>query len=108
MIQKRNVFIIILSLLIVSTFSQLIVPGYFYSSNYDNYEREILNMQEEVPISVGPPTLDDILPKERDLSIFMGLLKKFEDTVSRISRICLEVYKRKGNFVFNDRFFFFF
>ncbi|CAG8505026.1 12768_t:CDS:2 [Funneliformis caledonium] len=46
----------------------------------NNDERKKLNMQDnEESILTGPLTLDDILPKERDLTIFVDFLKASKD-----------------------------
>lgn len=83
--QKRIAFIFILSLLILITFGQLLVPEFSYR-NMNNDERNKFNMQDndEVSILTGPSTIDDLIPQERDLTIFVDVLRKFADTVSNI------------------------
>src|SRR6266542_1440186 len=82
---KGRIFIFILSLCILRVFGQLVEPNYFYSS-MNSDERKQINIQynEDQPILTGPSTLDDILPKERDLTIFVDYLKKSREVVSRI------------------------
>jgi hypothetical protein len=86
--QKRIAFIFIFSLLILITFGQLLVPEYFYR-NMSNDETNKFNMQDndEVTILTGPSTIDDLIPQERDLTIFVDVLRKFADTVSNIIHI---------------------
>jgi uncharacterized surface protein with fasciclin (FAS1) repeats len=82
--QKRNAFLFIFSLLILGIFGQLIAPEYFYR-NMNEDERKLFNMQEnEAQILVGPPTIDDLIPKEKDLTIFLELMRKFDDLNSLI------------------------
>lgn len=82
--QKRIAFTFIVSLLILCTIGQL-VPEFSYR-NMNNDERNKFNMQDndEVTISTGPSTIDDLIPQERDLTIFVDVLRKFADTVSNI------------------------
>lgn len=83
--QKRIAFTFIVSLLILSTIGQLLVPEFSYR-NMNNDERNKFNMQDndEVTISTGPSTIDDLIPQERDLTTFVDVLRKFADTVSNI------------------------
>ncbi|RIA85721.1 FAS1 domain-containing protein [Glomus cerebriforme] len=53
----------------------------------NNDERKKFTMQdnEEVVFSEGPSTINDIIPKERDLTTFVDVLRKFADTSDMIA-----------------------
>ncbi|RGB28039.1 FAS1 domain-containing protein [Rhizophagus diaphanus] len=89
--QKRIAFTFIVSLLILSTIGQL-VPEFSYR-NMNNDERNKFNMQDndEVTISTGPSTIDDLIPQERDLTIFVDVLRKFADTSDMIANLTVSL-----------------
>ncbi|GBC10643.1 hypothetical protein RclHR1_00980020 [Rhizophagus clarus] len=59
----------------------------------NNDERNKFNMQDndEVSILTGPSTIDDLIPQERDLTIFVDVLRKFADTSDLIANLTVSL-----------------
>ncbi|CAG8456916.1 4359_t:CDS:2 [Ambispora gerdemannii] len=77
--------------LFTSSFAQLVIvfPQNFHDlmSSSQTPDLSVLNVgqTDDTPYNIGPPTLEDLLPKEKDLTMFMDSLRDFPDVLKKIS-----------------------
>lgn len=69
---------------IIAVFAATITRAQLVIPNEQGFQIKITNMDsEEGPILQGPATINDIIPMEKDLTIFVDCMRMFSDIVSK-------------------------
>ncbi|CAG8596756.1 15581_t:CDS:2 [Acaulospora colombiana] len=80
---SKTAFLVSL-LIFLTTFSASLVKPEEPAYPFGNVEVK-MNMQTDEPILYGPPTINDIIPMEKDLTQFVDCLRTFGDIIDLIS-----------------------
>ncbi|CAG8484410.1 5880_t:CDS:10 [Diversispora eburnea] len=87
---EQSYFFLLTCLIVITILTsfgqtQLLIPQDEYIYNQD-YEQIAMMDFEDGPILQGPPTLIDIIPIEKDLTIFVDCIRTFADIVDLLSK----------------------